>query len=517
MSAPKKPTLEINSMINRRLREFQKTLPSGGATSAAQVSYNNSTTGMAATQVQAAIDELFTNVSNGKVLLADAITDKGVTTSPEDTFQTMADNIGEISGSAGDYTYPTTFTSNQLWAYSGPDLLDVYDSSWSPDGKFLFMGCRGGTSHRAGIRIYENKFEDGATDEKYSILVPPDRFIYPTGSDLTDHYYYVAGGWSPDSKYLLCLTFTNLVGSTSLGVLCYERKWDDVEEHYYFDADAHYANDGTDKLNTVFNKISSFSLNSTVQFFHGNDNTNYYVMFNVSDPGNMNLKLFHFNRLDEEFQENLGIYDISDTSITNMKVNHKEHVVVLRPGTDNGIKIYRFFPNYDTNCQFQLIHHFTYADIGNRRQPRAFAWSPCNNYLAYGLEDSVTGAPISIIKISKSSGYISGATLLYTNTLTSWGSSRTIALHFTRDGQFLIQTTSGITSGTTTNRKWTTVYKRVEDVFTRQVSSMIENPPGWTSSYTVSHAAFKSDLHNTDVYNVIRISNSAEYKNTWVY
>ena len=39
------------------------------------------------------IQDLFQSVSNGKSLIASAITDKGVTTSENDTFETMAENI----------------------------------------------------------------------------------------------------------------------------------------------------------------------------------------------------------------------------------------------------------------------------------------------------------------------------------------------------------------------------------------------------------------------------------------
>lgn len=48
-----------------------------------------------------AINEVFQNVSNGKSLVANAITDKGVNTLATDTFQTMAINIGKISGIDG--------------------------------------------------------------------------------------------------------------------------------------------------------------------------------------------------------------------------------------------------------------------------------------------------------------------------------------------------------------------------------------------------------------------------------
>ena len=50
-----------------------------------------------ATNVEGALAELFQSVSNGKTLIASAITDKGVATSNTDTFQQMATNISSIS------------------------------------------------------------------------------------------------------------------------------------------------------------------------------------------------------------------------------------------------------------------------------------------------------------------------------------------------------------------------------------------------------------------------------------
>ena len=63
---------------------------------ASLVDYNNTTSGMAATTVQAAVDELFTSVSEGKSLIAAAVTDKGVETAATDSFATMAEKIGQI-------------------------------------------------------------------------------------------------------------------------------------------------------------------------------------------------------------------------------------------------------------------------------------------------------------------------------------------------------------------------------------------------------------------------------------
>lgn len=44
-----------------------------------------------------AFDECFQSVSDGKALVASAITDKGVTTASDATFETMADNIASLS------------------------------------------------------------------------------------------------------------------------------------------------------------------------------------------------------------------------------------------------------------------------------------------------------------------------------------------------------------------------------------------------------------------------------------
>lgn len=55
--------------------------------------------------VTARMNEVFQSVSNGKTLIAAAITDKGVNTAATDTFQTMAEHIEEIqTGTPGAYT-----------------------------------------------------------------------------------------------------------------------------------------------------------------------------------------------------------------------------------------------------------------------------------------------------------------------------------------------------------------------------------------------------------------------------
>ncbi len=60
------------------------------------------------------VNELFQSVSNGKAIVAGAITDKGVSTSPTATFETMADNIDAIE------TDPSIGTTDATVA----DILD---------------------------------------------------------------------------------------------------------------------------------------------------------------------------------------------------------------------------------------------------------------------------------------------------------------------------------------------------------------------------------------------------------
>lgn len=82
--------------------------------SAEMTSYNNDNTSsvITADNVQGAIDQLFTSVSNGKSQIASAITDMGVSTSANDSFAQMAMNIGNIE--TGYDTSQVTATANTV-------------------------------------------------------------------------------------------------------------------------------------------------------------------------------------------------------------------------------------------------------------------------------------------------------------------------------------------------------------------------------------------------------------------
>ena len=109
------------------------------STTASQTSYDNSTTHSSATTVQGVVDELFTSVSNGKTSLASAITDKGQSTSPNDSFSTMATKISNIQTSKPEQSKTATQNGVTIYPDSGMALssvsvaIPVYDGSiWTP-------------------------------------------------------------------------------------------------------------------------------------------------------------------------------------------------------------------------------------------------------------------------------------------------------------------------------------------------------------------------------------------------
>lgn len=94
---------------------------------ASSIEYNNETSSMKATNVQSAIDELFTDVSEGKALIATAVTDKGVETAATDSFSIMADKIGQITTETPIETVDIIFES--LRGISGCTVIIEYENA----------------------------------------------------------------------------------------------------------------------------------------------------------------------------------------------------------------------------------------------------------------------------------------------------------------------------------------------------------------------------------------------------
>lgn len=99
-----------------------------------------------------AINEVFTNASNGKKLIAQAITGKGVETNESDTFSTMAKNISDIPSTSGESI--TTDEINFLKAikkktklsylfYDYPDseIEGMFDTSNVTNMGSMFSSC----------------------------------------------------------------------------------------------------------------------------------------------------------------------------------------------------------------------------------------------------------------------------------------------------------------------------------------------------------------------------------------
>lgn len=86
-----------------------------------------------AKDVKGAINELFQSVSNGKSLIARAITDKGVTTLATDTFEQMANNIRQIitdeSGDTNTYTsqFANVLYNTTKWQVFGDSISTTYN------------------------------------------------------------------------------------------------------------------------------------------------------------------------------------------------------------------------------------------------------------------------------------------------------------------------------------------------------------------------------------------------------
>ena len=75
-----------------------------------------------ATNVEGALNELFTNVSNGKNLIASAITDKGVSASGSDTFAQLANKINSIQMlkfASGTFTESARVPNRYVWNVTG--------------------------------------------------------------------------------------------------------------------------------------------------------------------------------------------------------------------------------------------------------------------------------------------------------------------------------------------------------------------------------------------------------------
>ena len=153
--------------------------------SASNVSYDNGSSGMSSNNVQDAIDELFTSASNGKELIADAIAGKGVPTSANDTYATMAGNIEKIETGIdiSDATLTAaselkqnivayTKTGQRIVGSLGQGKVNTPSISVSSTGKIM-----AGTSYTSGI------IGQGTVNNTYQLDTKDETTIHPGTSD----------------------------------------------------------------------------------------------------------------------------------------------------------------------------------------------------------------------------------------------------------------------------------------------------------------------------------------------
>ena len=135
-----------------------------------------------------AINETFQSVSNGKTLIASAITDKGVTTSNNDTFQVMADNISKIN---------SVITDVNINSYN------ILKDNW----KFKLL------SNNGTDRSYTDEISQSYDDSTFeNISIPHDWAIYKEFNSSSPGKYeggYLDGG---DGVYRIKLDTTSLNG-----------------------------------------------------------------------------------------------------------------------------------------------------------------------------------------------------------------------------------------------------------------------------------------------------------------
>lgn len=159
----------------------------GSASAAEQVSFDNEETGMKSKNVQGAIEELFTSVSEGKALIADAVTDKGIETSASDSFSQMAENIGKIKSGG----LPEDLFKISLEAYP-PELGTVAGGGYAEKDMTVTVEAIKAAGAEYGFLGWEEDGEVVNTSQTYSFPVNKDRSLV---ANFIYHQYVAGRDW----------------------------------------------------------------------------------------------------------------------------------------------------------------------------------------------------------------------------------------------------------------------------------------------------------------------------------
>ena len=189
----KVPTIEQDVANLKTTLGDKNNLPSGDTNVVSGINRINNSIGTeelstTAKTLKGAINEVFQDVDNGKTLIASAITDKGIATSNNDTFQVMADNISKIN---------SVITDVNINSYN------ILKDNW----KFKLL------SNNGTDRSYTDEISQSYDDSTFeNISVPHDWAIYKEFNSSSPGSYeggYLDGG---DGVYRIKLDTTSLNG-----------------------------------------------------------------------------------------------------------------------------------------------------------------------------------------------------------------------------------------------------------------------------------------------------------------
>lgn len=233
------------------------------------------------------VEEVFQSVSNGKQLIASAITDKGVETDANATFQTMADNIASIEVGSGGGTVPPEEEEEGVWE-PHPDWINIREGI--QEGQLRYL-------------VFDKYFNEGdAYDFRFD--------VYCTGTiDWGDgtvetfreydfvHHKYAKGTGKPCSEgyttFMITVTFTSNGNFSAL----YERDnpflWVVHNRNYIHLTNLAYSNNRSDKhpsnvrsyefLNDSMRFSTMFSGSNSGLFKYHPYLENVYLSFNTTE------------------------------------------------------------------------------------------------------------------------------------------------------------------------------------------------------------------------------------------
>lgn len=178
----------LDEEVNKRSKEGHKHQMSdieGLSLKAKNVTIEDATGIFASDNVEGALSELFTNVSNGKSSIAQAITAKGVPASASDDFSTLANKISQIISELLNIPFPS-FNVGIGSVSATFDTLDstfkefrIQGQAWQTSN--IFNNLIGNTNY-----VFEAKY-GGNRVSKLSLLTPKAnqaKPIAPTASDI---------------------------------------------------------------------------------------------------------------------------------------------------------------------------------------------------------------------------------------------------------------------------------------------------------------------------------------------